>query len=67
MKIFIESIIMAFDAVRANKLRSGLTLLSIAIGIFAIIGAGVIISLYKNRQIKIYIAIFINKPIAIVI
>lgn len=31
---------MAMDAVRSNKLRSGLTLLSIAIGIFAIIGAG---------------------------
>jgi putative ABC transport system permease protein len=40
MKQLIESIIMALDAVRANKLRSGLTLLSIAIGIFAIIGAG---------------------------
>jgi putative ABC transport system permease protein len=40
MKQIIESIFMAFEAVRANKLRSGLTLLSIAIGIFAIIGAG---------------------------
>ncbi|MCS6807656.1 MAG: ABC transporter permease [Bacteroidota bacterium] len=40
MRVLIESIVMALDAVRANKLRSGLTLLSIAIGIFAIIGAG---------------------------
>lgn len=36
-----ESIRMALDAVKLNKLRSGLTLLSIAIGVFAIIGAGV--------------------------
>ena len=48
MKIFIESIIMAFDAVRANKLRSGLTLLSIAIGIFAIIGAGTAVTSLNN-------------------
>ncbi len=37
---FLESMWMALDAVRSNKLRSGLTLLSIAIGVFAIIGAG---------------------------
>lgn len=48
MKIFIESIIMALDAVRANKLRSGLTLLSIAIGIFAIIGAGTAVTSLNN-------------------
>ena len=48
MKIFLESIIMAFDAVRANKLRSGLTLLSIAIGIFAIIGAGTAVTSLNN-------------------
>jgi putative ABC transport system permease protein len=40
MKQLFESLAMALDSVRANKLRSGLTLLSIAIGIFAIIGAG---------------------------
>ncbi|TAE34219.1 MAG: FtsX-like permease family protein [Candidatus Kapaibacterium sp.] len=48
MKQIIESIIMAFDAVRANKLRSGLTLLSIAIGIFAIIGAGTAVTSLNN-------------------
>ena len=48
MKIFIESILMALDAVRANKLRSGLTLLSIAIGIFAIIGAGTAVTSLNN-------------------
>jgi putative ABC transport system permease protein len=48
MKIFLESIVMAFDAVRANKLRSGLTLLSIAIGIFAIIGAGTAVTSLNN-------------------
>ncbi len=35
-----ESIIQAFDSVRTNKLRTFLTLLSISIGVFAIIGAG---------------------------
>lgn len=34
-----ESIAMAVDAVRANKLRSSLTLLSIGIGVFAIIAS----------------------------
>ena len=48
MKIFIESFIMAFEAVRANKLRSSLTLLSIAIGIFAIIGAGTAVTSLNN-------------------
>jgi putative ABC transport system permease protein len=48
MKIFIESFIMALEAVRANKLRSGLTLLSIAIGIFAIIGAGTAVTSLNN-------------------
>ncbi len=36
----LESIIMAIDSIRVNKLRSSLTLLSIAIGVFAIIGVG---------------------------
>lgn len=40
----IESIHMAIEAVRSNLLRTGLTLLSIAIGIFAIIGAGTAVS-----------------------
>jgi putative ABC transport system permease protein len=48
MKQLVESIIMAIDAVRANKLRSGLTLLSIAIGIFAIIGAGTAVTSLNN-------------------
>ena len=34
-----ESIVIAVDAVRSQKLRSGLTLLSIGIGVFAIIAA----------------------------
>lgn len=38
MNIF-ESILMAFDAVRSQKLRSSLTLLSIGIGVFGIISA----------------------------
>ena len=35
---FSESIRMAFASLRANKLRAGLTLLSMAIGVFAIVG-----------------------------
>ncbi len=35
----LESVFIAVDAVRSQKLRSGLTLLSIAIGVFAIIAA----------------------------
>lgn len=38
-----ESILMAFESVRANKLRASLTLLSIAIGVFSIIGVGTLI------------------------
>ncbi len=40
----LESIYIALDAVRAHALRSFLTLISIAIGIFAIIGSGTAIS-----------------------
>ncbi|GAB1431208.1 ABC transporter permease [Ignavibacteria bacterium] len=40
----LESIVIALDAVRAHALRSFLTLVSIAIGIFAIIGSGTAIS-----------------------
>ncbi|MBX3044671.1 MAG: ABC transporter permease [Candidatus Kapabacteria bacterium] len=36
---FYESILIALDSIRVNKLRAGLTLLSIAIGVFAIIVA----------------------------
>jgi putative ABC transport system permease protein len=39
-----ESIILAFDSIRINKLRASLTLLSISIGVFAIIGAGTLVS-----------------------
>ena len=39
-----ESIRLAFDSVRNNKLRAFLTLLSISIGVFAIIGAGTLTS-----------------------
>ena len=36
----LESILQAFESVRSNTLRTILTLLSISIGIFSIIGAG---------------------------
>lgn len=38
--VFIESIRSAFRSLVAHKLRSGLTLLSMAIGVFAIVGVG---------------------------
>ena len=40
-----ESILIALDSIRVNKLRASLTLLSIAIGVFAII---IVISLVKS-------------------
>ncbi len=40
----IEGIVQAFDSVRSNKLRASLTLLSISIGVFAIISAGALVS-----------------------
>ena len=43
-----ESIVLAFDSIRLNKLRASLTLLSIAIGVFAIIGAGTLVSSINN-------------------
>lgn len=46
--VFSESIKFAFDSIRSNKLRTFLTLLSISIGIFALIAAGTLISSFKN-------------------
>ncbi len=43
-----ESIAIAFDAVRANKLRSSLTLLSVGIGVFAIIASSGITGTLAN-------------------
>ncbi|MBU3741440.1 MAG: ABC transporter permease [Candidatus Kapabacteria bacterium] len=43
-----ESIAIALDAVRAQKLRSGLTLLSISIGVFAIIASTGITTALQN-------------------
>ncbi|MFH1051941.1 MAG: ABC transporter permease [bacterium] len=43
-----ESILQALDSVRMNKLRASLTLLSIAIGVFAIITAGGLVSSIDN-------------------
>jgi putative ABC transport system permease protein len=40
----LESIIQALQSIKANTLRTVLTLLSISIGIFAIIGAGTAVS-----------------------
>jgi putative ABC transport system permease protein len=42
--IFGEIIKLAFDAIRANKLRSGLTMLGIAIGVFTVIGVMTVIT-----------------------
>lgn len=47
MNIF-ESILQAFSTIRENKLRSGLILLSISIGVFAIFGAGTFVTALKN-------------------
>ncbi len=46
--IFFESILLALDSIRVNKLRAFLTLLSVAIGVFAIIGAGTLTSSLEN-------------------
>jgi putative ABC transport system permease protein len=46
-----ESILQALDSVRMNKLRASLTLLSIAIGVFAIITAGGLVSSIDNAVI----------------
>ena len=39
-----ESVIMAFSSVRTNKIRTGLTLLSISIGVFTIVAIGSIVN-----------------------
>ncbi len=43
-----ESIVLALDSVGKNKLRAVLTLLSISIGVFAIIGVGTLVSSIDN-------------------
>lgn len=47
-----ESISQAFDSIRTNKLRTFLTLLSIAMGVFALITAGTIITSFEKAVIK---------------
>lgn len=47
MNIF-ESIYLALDSVRVNKLRAFLTLLSISIGVFALMGTGALIKSIDN-------------------
>ena len=49
---FLESVYIAFDSVRSNKLRASLTLLSISIGVFAIIGAGTLVSSIDNAVVN---------------
>lgn len=44
----LENVFMAWEAIKANKLRSSLTLISISIGVFAIIGAATIVSSLNN-------------------
>ncbi len=47
-----ESIILAIDSIRVNKLRAFLTLLSVAIGVFAIIGTGTLTSSLEGTMTK---------------
>ncbi len=49
---FLESVNIAFDSVKSNKLRASLTLLSISIGVFAIIGAGTLVSSIDNAVVN---------------
>ncbi len=44
-----ESVKMAFDTLKANKLRSGLTILGIVIGVTTVIAISSIISGLNNR------------------
>lgn len=43
-----ESILIAIDSIKVNKLRASLTLLSISIGIFAIIGVGSLVTSFNT-------------------
>ena len=45
---FIEVLRQAFDSIRANKLRSSLTLLAISVGVFAIISANTAVLVLDN-------------------
>lgn len=47
-----ESILQAFDSIRTNKLRTFLTLLSIAMGVFALIAAGTIITSFEKAVLQ---------------
>lgn len=47
--IFWETIALAFQSLKANKLRSGLTMLGIAIGIFTVIGVMTAVSGVKSK------------------
>lgn len=47
-----ESVYLAFDSVRGNKLRASLTLLSVTIGVFAIIGAGTLTRSIENAVVN---------------
>jgi len=47
-----ESITQAIDSIRTNKLRTLLTLLSIAMGVFALITAGTIVTSFEKAVLK---------------
>ncbi len=47
-----ESILQAFDSIRTNKLRTFLTLLSISMGVFALIAAGTIITSFEKAVLQ---------------
>ncbi len=47
-----ESVLLAIHSIRGNKLRSFLTLLSIAIGVFALIVAGTLINSFQNAVLN---------------
>ncbi|MFN3305704.1 MAG: ABC transporter permease [Candidatus Kapaibacteriota bacterium] len=47
-----ESILQALDSIRTNKLRAFLTLLSISMGVFALIAAGTIITSFEKAVLQ---------------
>ena len=47
--IFWETVLLAFQSLKANKLRSSLTMLGIAIGIFTVIGVMTAVSGVKSK------------------